>query len=82
MHQLREVFSRFNGHLLYQAKFLVVNQNTFGGPSNSNGIYDADALPSKALSDWWCTFSDDHGFGIFHSVKQDEMTGQYAVVSL
>ena len=42
MHQLHKVFSQFNGHLLYQAKHIVVNQDIFGGPSHTNGIYNAD----------------------------------------
>lgn len=82
MHQLCEVFLCFNGHLLYQAKFLVMNQNTFGGPSKFNGIYDANTLPSKALADWWCTFSDDYSFGIYHLMKQNKMMGQCVMVSL
>ena len=80
MHQLREVFSRFNRHLLYQAKRVVVNQDIFGSPSHPNGIYSINALPSTELANWWCTFSDDYGFGIFHSVKQDEVMREYTMV--
>ena len=81
VHQLCEVFSRFKGHLLYQAKFVIMNQNTFGRPHNTNGIYHADALPSTDLASWWYMVSNDHGFGIFHSVKLDKVTGQYIMVS-
>lgn len=33
------------------------------------------------LLNWWCKWTDSHGFGIFHQLGQDEVTHSYSVVS-
>jgi len=34
------------------------------------------------MVEWWCTSSDDYGYGIFHREQWDLVVGKYVMVSL
>ena len=60
--------------------FAVKNQNGLHGlPQNTNGILGPVPINVNFL-EWWCTWSNDYGYGIFHSVYLDQTTNAYRLV--
>ena len=78
--QLKEIADRFMQHLWPLAVYVMKNQAGLHGlPRNDNGFLGPGPININLLQ-WWCAWSDDYGYGIFHSARLDQTTGEYHLV--
>ena len=74
--------SRSQQHIWSKAKYGIHNQNGSNGlPSHANGIVGGTIPINDMLMAWWCQYSVNHGYGIFHLAKQDPTTDTCTLVS-
>lgn len=83
MKELCETPARVSLYLWNRAKYLIQNQTGFNGQfPHNNGIISNNSPVDANLVDWWCTWSDDYGYGIFHQGQWDPVLSKYTLVSL
>lgn len=81
--ELTETSGRISLHLWWRAKHLIHNQTGFDGQDpHDNGIFLANIPVDEDLVKWWCDFSDEHGYGIFHQAQWDPVNLKYVMVGL
>ncbi|KIM53234.1 hypothetical protein SCLCIDRAFT_11643 [Scleroderma citrinum Foug A] len=57
-------------HLWSKATYVIQNNNGLGGqPFNDSSLFNLGILINATVVEWWCTWNDSHGYGIFHSWK-------------
>lgn len=62
--------------------YLIRNQDGLNGlPPHNHGILPSGSY-SANLVEWWVMFSEDYGYGIFHSARVDQTTGALSFVHL
>lgn len=66
----------------YCAVLVIRNRDGLHGfPQHNNGTLGLGPILVNQLQ-WWCTPSEDYGYGIFHLEHVDPATGSYRLVSL
>ena len=79
---LLETQTRAHQHVWTKTKYAASNQNGSNGLSGHNdGIISGGVPINQQLMDWWCEHSGNHGYGIFHQGRQNQITGSYTLVS-
>lgn len=79
--ELREMSHQFKEHLWSKAMYIIQNNNSLGGqPFNDSGLFNPGVSINATVVEWWCTWNNSHGYGIFHSWKWE--ANQLVVVSL
>ena len=74
--------SRSQQHIWSKAKYGIHNQNgTNGLPSHANSIVGGTIPINDMLMAWWCQYSVNHRYGIFHLAKQDPTSDTCTLVS-
>ena len=63
------------------AVLIIKNHNGLDGHPIHNNSFINDLINATLLQ-WWCTWSDHYGYGIFHSAHRDQTTGKYHLVGL
>jgi len=81
METLFEMQARYFEHTWTQVQYAVQNHNGSDGlPMHNVGILGGAIPINKALLQWWCKYSANHGYGIFHQARQDHLTGSFILV--
>lgn len=74
MENLMDTQERLSKHFWIQATYGIRNQDgTNGLAVHNDGIIGAGIPFNEDLIAWWCRFSVNHGYGIFHDARQDNM---------
>lgn len=79
--ELKEAAERFTRYMWPNAVLVVKNRNGLDGYDAHNNGFMNDPINANLLQ-WWCTWSDHYGYGIFHSAHRDQTTGEYRLVRL
>ena len=72
----------FSEHLQHRSIYLIRNCNSSDVPlePHSDGILPTMPILINLLQ-WWCMWTESHGYGVFHQPAQDPSTLTYSVVS-
>ena len=81
VNELIETAHRFTEHMWLQSTFIVLNNNGLcGQDSNDSSLFNAGGTIDHQLVEFWCTWNNEYGYGIFHSWRYSEQDG-FVVVS-
>ncbi|KIM58634.1 hypothetical protein SCLCIDRAFT_127863 [Scleroderma citrinum Foug A] len=82
MKHLSNTADQFSEHLWNRATYLIRNHSATQSSvwqAHDDGILLAKTPILMNLLNWWCKWTDSHGFGIFHQPGQDKVMHSYSV---